>query len=58
MLYVHDSLNTPKFLSDKKLLLLRSNVITEGQFINLLSIDDPYTVIGPAIVDKTKINEF
>ena len=58
MLYVHDSLNTPKFLSDKKLLLLRSNVITEGQFINLLTINDPYTVIGQTIVDKTKISQF
>lgn len=58
MLYIHDSLNTPKFLSDKKLLLLRNNIITEGQFVNLLTINDPYTVIGPAIVDKTKINQF
>lgn len=58
MLYIHDSLNIPKFLNDKKLYLLRTNVITEGQFIKLLSINDPYTVIGPAIVDKTKINQF
>ena len=58
MLYIHDSLNIPKFLNDKKLYLLRTNVITEGQFVKLLSINDPYTVIGPAIVDKTKINQF
>lgn len=58
MLYIHNSLNTPKFLNDKKLYLLRTNVITDGQFMNLLSIDDPYTVIGPAVVDKTKINQF
>lgn len=58
MLYIHDSLNTPRFLNDKKLLMLRNNVISEGVFINMLSMSDPYTVIGPAIVDKTKINEF
>lgn len=58
MLYIHDSLNTPKFLNDKKLYLLRTNVITEGQFMNLLSLNDPYTVIGPAVVDKSKINQF
>lgn len=58
MLYIHNSLNTPKFLNDKKLYLLRTNIITEGQFMNLLSINDPYTVIGPAVVDKTKINQF
>ena len=55
MLYIHDSLNAPKFLNDKKLMLLRSHVITDGIFINLLSMSDPYTVIGPAVVDKTKI---
>lgn len=58
MLYIHKSLDNPKFLNDKKLYLLRTNVITEGQFMNLLSINDPYTVIGPAVVDKTKINQF
>ena len=58
MLYIHESLNTPKFLNDKKLMLLRTNVITDGIFMNLLSINDPYTVIGPAVVDKTKINQF
>ena len=39
-------------------MLLRTNVITEGIFMNLLSINDPYTVIGPAVVDKEKINQF
>lgn len=57
-MYIHKSLDDPKFLADKKLNLLRNNIITEGQFINLISIDDPYTIIGPAIIDKTKIQQF
>lgn len=57
-MYIHKSLDQPKFLSDRKLNLLRHNVITWGQFINLIQISDPYTVIGPAVIDKNKINQF
>lgn len=57
-MYVHDSLNADKFNSDKKLNLLKHNVITIGQFINLIDVSDPYTIIGPAIVDKEHISEF
>lgn len=57
-MYIHKSLDNPKFLSDRKLNLLRNHIITQGQFINLIELKDPYTIIGPAIIDKTKINEF
>lgn len=57
-MYIHQSLNDPKFLADKKLNLLKNNIITQGQFINLIQLNDPYTIIGPAILDKSKISEF
>lgn len=57
-MYIHDSLNTDLFLKDKKLNLLKRGIITIGQFVNLIDINDPYTLIGPAIVAKDKINDF
>lgn len=57
-MYIHDSLNTDEFLKDKKLNLLKRGIITLGQFINLIDKNDPYTLIGPAIVAKNKINDF
>lgn len=58
MMYIHDSLKTDEFLKDKKLNLLKRGIITLGQFINLIDKNDPYTLIGPAIVAKNKINDF
>jgi hypothetical protein len=57
-MYIHDSVKTEKFNSDKKLNLLKNNIITISQFVNLIDISDPYTIIGPAIVDKEHITEF
>lgn len=57
-MYIHDSLKTDEFLKDKKLNLLKRGIITLGQFINLIDKNDPYTLIGPAIVAKNKINDF
>ena len=57
-MYIHDSVKTDRFIQNKKLNLLKNGIITIGQFVNLIDIDDPYTVIGPAIVAKDKINEF
>jgi glycerol-3-phosphate responsive antiterminator len=58
MLFLHNSLNSNKFANDKKLALLRKGIITIGQFANLIEQTDKYIMIGPAIVDKTKIKEF
>lgn len=58
MLFLHNSLNTDKFLNDKKLNLLKHGVITIGQFVNLIESHDPYIMVGPAIVDKSKVKEF
>jgi hypothetical protein len=58
MLFLHESLNANKFANDKKLALLRKGIITIGQFANLIEQTDKYIMIGPAIVDKTKIKEF
>lgn len=55
---LHKSLETGKFVTDKKLMLLRKGVITFSQFISLIQADDPYTIIGPAVVAKTHINQF
>ena len=57
-MYLHSSVNNPKFLNDKKLNLLNAGIITIGQFVNLIDLDDPYTVIGPAVVAKDSIDEF
>lgn len=57
-MYVHESLNAEAFNKDKKLNLLKHNIITIGQFVNLIEVSDPYTIIGPAIVDKAHIAEF
>ena len=45
-------------VNDKKLNLLKHGIITIGQFVNLIEEHDPYIMIGPAIVDKSKIKEF
>jgi hypothetical protein len=58
MLFLHKSLDDEKFNRNKKLDLLKKGVITIGQFVNLIESSDPYVVIGPAIIDKTKIKEF
>lgn len=58
MAFLHSSLNDEKFQYDKKLNLLKKGVINVNQFINLIETHDPYILIGPAIVDKTKIKEF
>lgn len=58
MLFLHNSLNDQKFAFDKKLNLLKHGVITIGQFVNLIEKHDPYIIIGPAVVDKSKIKEF
>ena len=57
-MYVHESVLNGKFPNDKKLQLLNNGVITLGQFVNLIDIDDPYTLIGPAIVAKDSIETF
>jgi hypothetical protein len=57
-MYIHDSVKTGPFIQDKKLNLLKQGVITLGQFVNLIEVTDPYTVIGPAIVAKNKISDF
>lgn len=57
-MYIHESLNTEKFANDKKLNLLKANIITIGQFLSLIEFKDPYTVIGPALVAKDSINTF
>ena len=58
MLFLHESLNDERFKYDKKLNLLKKGVITITQFINLIEHNDPYILIGPALVDKTKIKDF
>ena len=58
MLFLHESLNNERFKFDKKLNLLKKGVITITQFINLIEHRDPYILIGPAVVDKTKIKDF
>jgi hypothetical protein len=55
-MYIHDSVKNDLFVNDKKLQLLHSGIITIGQFISLIDVTDPYTLIGPAIVAKDKIN--
>ena len=55
MLFIHKSLDENKFINDKKLNLLKHGIITIGQFVNLIEEHDPYIMIGPAIVDKSKI---
>ena len=51
-MFLHESLNDQIFASDKKLNLLKRNVITLAQFINLIELTDNYQVIGPAMVAK------
>jgi hypothetical protein len=57
-MYIHESVKNDLFVNDKKLQLLHNGIITIGQFVSLIDINDPYTLIGPAIVAKNKINEF
>lgn len=56
-MYIHESLHN-KYTNDKKLNLLKSGVINFTQFINLIESDDPYTLIGPALVAKDAVNTF
>jgi hypothetical protein len=57
-MYIHDSLLTDEFKSNKKLNLLKTGVITPAQFINLIELTDPYMIVGPAIVAKDKVDDF
>lgn len=57
-MYIHESVKNDLFVNDKKLQLLHTGVITIGQFVSLIELDDPYTLIGPAVVAKDKIGEF
>lgn len=47
-----------KYVDDRKLSLYKRGIITYQQLINLIEKDDPYTLIGPAIVAKDSITEF
>ena len=47
-----------KYVDDRKLSLYKRGIITYQQFINLIDKNDPYTLIGPAIVAKDSITEF
>ena len=58
MMLLHESLNTEKFKRDKKLQLLKNGVINTTQFANLIEPTDGYTMVGPAIIDKAKVNSF
>lgn len=57
-MYLHESLNSEKFKTNKKLLLVKQGVITLEQFIALLEDSDPYMMIGPAVVDKDFIDQY
>lgn len=58
MIFLHSSLEAPKFKDNKKLNLLKKGVITPAQFVNLIDPLDPYILFGPAVIDKTKVREF
>lgn len=47
-----------KYVDDRKLSLYKRGIITYQQFINLIDKNDPYTLVGPAIVSKDSITEF
>ena len=47
-----------KYVDDRKLSLYKRGIITYQQFINLIDKNDPYTLVGPAIVSKDSIIEF
>ena len=47
-----------KYVDDRKLSLYKRGIITYQQFINLIDKNDPYTLIGPAVVAKDSITEF
>ena len=47
-----------KYVDDRKLSLYKRGIITYQQLINLIDKNDPYTLIGPAIVAKDSITEF
>lgn len=47
-----------KYINDRKLSLYKKGIITYQQLINLIDKDDPYTLIGPAVVAKDSITEF
>lgn len=57
-MFLHHSLYTQKFSNNKKLNLLKTKMITPGQFLSLIQPSDPYIIIGPAIVDKQKQDQF
>ena len=44
-MYIHESVKTGEFIQDKKLNLLKTGIITIGQFVNLIDKNDPYTII-------------
>ena len=47
-----------KYVDDRKLSLYKRGIITYQQFLNLIDKNDPYTLVGPAIVSKDSIIEF
>lgn len=53
---LHKSLE--KFSKNRKLSLYKSGIITYQQLINLIDENDPFTLIGPAIVAKDSITDF
>ncbi len=55
-MFLHKSIE--KFKDDKKIKLLKNGIISFQQLINLIDVSDPYMLVGPAIVDKTKVSEF
>lgn len=47
-----------KYKNDRKLNLYRKGIITYQQLINLIDKNDPYTLVGPAIVAKDSVTDF
>lgn len=58
MYFLHDSVKTYAFQNDKKLCLLKKGIINFAQFASLIDKDDPYMLIGPAVVAKSSVKEF
>ena len=47
-----------KYKNDRKLNLYKKGIITYQQLINLIDKNDPYTLVGPAIVSRDSVNDF
>jgi len=57
-MFLHNSVKTDYFKSDKKLTLLQDGVITIEQFVSLIDPRDEYIAVGPAIVAKSAVKDF